>query len=400
MKLRIKATALALCAAMALTTIPYVPASATQTTLDRINQKKQEKQQTEQEKQKIQNNKDQKDNELGQLSYAQGELKNQINTLNDELAQAGAALEELESEIDAKEAEIEATLAELEEAKQTQSEHYEAMKKRVQAMYEQPAGSYFTMFVKCESIGDIINAADYIKMISDYDSRLKQEYDDSRSLVEAKEAALEAEKAELDSLKEQNLAEQQRINDVIKTTAEYVAAYGEQISGVKKELAGIENELAAKNAELAAQEADLAALQKQYEEELRMSALAASSAKRDISEVSFEEGDRYLLANLIYCEAGGESYEGQLAVGAVVINRVLSSVYPDTVSGVIYQYKQFSPVLDGHLALALASNKATESCYKAADEAMAGTTNVGGCVYFRTPREGLSGISIGGHIFY
>ena len=54
-----------------------------------------------------------------------------------------------------------------------------------------------------------------------------------------------------------------------------------------------------------------------------------------------QRGSRYLLANLIYCEAGGESYSGQVAVGSVVINRVLSSVYPDTVTGVIYQSGQF-----------------------------------------------------------
>ena len=89
-----------------------------------------------------------------------------------------------------------------------------------------------------------------------------------------------------------------------------------------------------------------------------------------------------------------------LAVGAVVINRVLSSVYPDTVTGVIYQRSQFSPVASGRLALALAEGRATQACYDAADEAMSGVSNVGDCVYFRTPIEGLSGISIGGHIFY
>ena len=115
---------------------------------------------------------------------------------------------------------------------------------------------------------------------------------------------------------------------------------------------------------------------------------------------AFEEGDRKLLANIIYCEAGGEPYEGKVAVGAVVINRVLSTVYPNTVVGVIYQNKQFSPVASGRLALALANDKATESCYRAADEAMSGVTNVGQCVYFRTPIPGLEGIRIGGHIFY
>ena len=151
---------------------------------------------------------------------------------------------------------------------------------------------------------------------------------------------------------------------------------------------------------LSAQEQDIAALQKQYEEELALSRLAAQSAWRDISEVTFAEGDRYLLANLIYCEAGAEPYAGKVAVGAVVINRILSSRYPDTMVGVIYQNKQFSPVGNGRLAYALANNKATASCYQAADEAMSGITNVGHCLYFRTPIEGLTGLSIGGHIFY
>ena len=128
--------------------------------------------------------------------------------------------------------------------------------------------------------------------------------------------------------------------------------------------------------------------------------LAANGEWRDISEITWAEGDRYLLANLIYCEAGGEPYEGQLAVGAVVVNRMLHSKFPDTLVGVIYQKRQFAPVASGRLELALAVNKATVSCYQAADEAMAGKTNVGTCLFFRTPIPGLTGIQIGGHIFY
>lgn len=82
------------------------------------------------------------------------------------------------------------------------------------------------------------------------------------------------------------------------------------------------------------------------------------------------------------------------------MNRVMSSVFPDTVVGVIYQNKQFSPVASGRLALALAEDRATPACYKAADEAMKGATTVGDCLFFRTPIEGLTGIQIGGHIFY
>lgn len=131
-----------------------------------------------------------------------------------------------------------------------------------------------------------------------------------------------------------------------------------------------------------------------------MSAAAAKATWRDISEVTFADGDKKLLANIIYCEAGAEPYAGKLAVGAVVINRVLSSKYPDTVVGVIYQKSQFSPVASGRYELALAVDKANADCYKAAEEAMSGVTNVGSCLYFRTPIDGLTGIAIGGHIFY
>lgn len=179
----------------------------------------------------------------------------------------------------------------------------------------------------------------------------------------------------------------------MRKTSQNVASYTDQIADAEETIDALESMINE-------QEQDIAALQKQYEEELAKSRLAAQSSWRDISEVTFEEGDRMLLANLIYCEAGGEPYSGQVAVGAVVINRVLSSRYPNTIVGVIYQNKQFSPVNDGHLALALANDRATASCYQAADEAMRGVTNVGQCVYFRTPIPGINGIRIGGHVFY
>ena len=184
-----------------------------------------------------------------------------------------------------------------------------------------------------------------------------------------------------------------RFSSLISQTQGSISAYSDQIASAEAQVEALE-------AQMAAQDENIAALQKQLEEEIRKSRLAAQSSWRDISEVSFTEDDRYLLANLIYCEAGGEPYEGQVAVGAVVINRVLSSVFPNTLSGVIYQSGQFEPVSTGRLALALAENRATASCYRAADEAMSGVTNVGTCVFFRTPIPGLEGINIGGHVFY
>ena len=125
----------------------------------------------------------------------------------------------------------------------------------------------------------------------------------------------------------------------------------------------------------------------------------SQSAMRDLSDVEISAGDLDLMAAIIECEAGGESYTGKVAVGSVVMNRVKSSVFPNTVAGVIYQNKQFSPVGSGRFSVVLARG-ANASCYEAAQEAMAGAAPVGGCVFFRTPIPGLTGIQIGGHIFY
>ncbi|MBO5341593.1 MAG: cell wall hydrolase [Lachnospiraceae bacterium] len=369
-------------------------------TLNQLQEAQQQMQQMEQEKEQVDQERQELEGELGGLNQQHGSLKAELDSLNTELAEAAEHLAELETQIADKEDEITKTRKELEEAKATEEAQYEAMQYRMQASYESPDTDYLEMLLSARSISELLNMADYISMLADYDNRLLVEYQEAKDAVAAKEVVLETELAELEVLKQANLDEQARINDLIKTTSAYVQKYAQQISTAEAELAEIEAEIARKEAEIAAQEADIQALQKKYQEELLMSQLANSSSKRDISQVTFEEGDRYLLANLIYCEAGGEPYEGQVAVGAVVINRVLSSVYPNTVSGVIYQRSQFSPVASGRLALALSQNKATASCYQAADEAMAGVTNVGGCVYFRTPIPGLTGIQIGGHIFY
>lgn len=396
-KKRIVAYILAVC--MITIGIPQMNVYAT-TTLEQLQQAEQEMNQMQQEKEEIDNEREELEGELGGLNQQHGSLKAELNALNEELTEATEHLAELEAQIADKEAEIEQAKLELEEAKQTEADQYEAMQNRMQASYESPDSDYLEMLLSARSISELLNYADYISMLADYDNRLLLKYQEIKEEVAAKEVALEEELAELEVLKQANLDEQERINALIQTTAAYVQQYAAQISTAQAELAEIEAEIERKEAEIAAQQADIEALKKQYQEELLMSQLANSSAKRDISQVVFEEGDRYLLANLIYCEAGGEPYEGQVAVGAVVINRVLSSVFPNTVSGVIYQRRQFSPVASGRLALALAQNKATPSCYQAADAAMAGTTNVGGCVYFRTPIPGLTGIQIGGHIFY
>ena len=335
---------------------------------------------------------DTKDN-IDSLSNTKGTLEGQLHQLNVELATVSDNLAELEDAIEKKEEEIEQTTADLEEALRIEEAQYQAMKLRIRFMYEKQEFTYTDMLFNSKSFSEFLNKNNYIEKLSEYDRRQLDRFKEIRKNVEDTKAKLEGEKAELDAYHAEVAEQQAMVTGYVNATSSEIGRYSKEI----KNFEAVADAYAAKAAE---EEENIAALKKQLAEEIAMSKLAAQSKWRDISEVSFEDGDRMLLANLIYCEAGNQPYEGQLAVGAVVINRVLSSVYPDTVVGVIYQYKQFSPVGDGHLALALAEDRATSACYKAADEAMSGQTNVGNCVYFRTPIEGLSGIQIGAHIFY
>lgn len=372
--------------AAALVTGLSFSAYATSSTQEQIKKAEEERNQT-------QNQLNATNKNISGLESELGTLQGQLNNLNNQLTAVSDRLAELEQNIDDKEQEIVETQAALEEARANADNQYEAMKSRIQYSYERNDYALLEGMLGAGSISEMLNYYDYVSAISAYDEQKLQDFRDIRDQIDREEQKLQKEREELAGYKVEVEAEQAKVSGYISTTSGNIAESAGQLSNAQAEAEAYE-------ARLKAQDADIAALKKKLAEEMAMSRLSAQSAKRDISEVSFAESDRYLLANLIYCEAGGEPYAGQLAVGAVVINRVLSSVYPDTVTGVIYQRKQFSPVASGRLAIALNENKATARCYQAADEAMSGVTNVGDCVYFRTPIEGLTGISIGGHIFY
>lgn len=380
-----RALLILLAAVMVTVAQPNIPVRA-ETTLEKLQKAKEEKEKTEATKGNTEKQKE-------SLQITQNSLLGKLGALNDDLEVVSNNLADLERQIDVKEQEIAQTQEALAEAIATEENQYESMKQRIRFMYERGNQTYLDMLLSATGFGDLLNKGEYIEEITRYDREMLIQFQETRAYVEEVEAQLNVELEDLNTLKTEAEAEQEKVSQLVKQTANSVASYGNQIEDAEATIDALDNMLSE-------QEEDIAALQKQYEEELALSRLAAQSAWRDISEVTFAEGDRYLLANLIYCEAGGEPYVGQVAVGSVVINRMLSSRYPDTMVGVIYQNKQFSPVGNGRLALALANNKATASCYKAADEAMKGMTNVGHCLYFRTPIPGLTGTQIGGHIFY
>lgn len=132
------------------------------------------------------------------------------------------------------------------------------------------------------------------------------------------------------------------------------------------------------------------------------SSMLSGSNSQTSSVNGYSSSDVKLLARLIYAEARGESYTGQVAVGAVVLNRVKSSSFPNTISGVIYQPYAFTCVNDGQINLSPNS-----TALKAAKDAMNGWDPSYGCLYYYNPKIATSSwiftrptvVTIGNHVF-
>ena len=204
-------------------------------------------------------------------------------------------------------------------------------------------------------------------------------------------AALQAEASE---------AVQNEIEEV-QTAEEAARLEAEAQAKAAEEAARLEAEAQAKAAEKAARLAAEAQAKAAAEEAARIAAEAqqAALAAQAAQTAAISAEELKLLANIIYCEAGSESYVGKVAVGNVIMNRVKSASQPNTITEVVYAKGQFSPVRNGSLQRALSSDKADAACYQAAIEALAGAQPVGGKLFFRR-NNGRSGQVIGHHVFY
>ena len=136
--------------------------------------------------------------------------------------------------------------------------------------------------------------------------------------------------------------------------------------------------------------------------EKTLAALGINSSQNSNSTSSSNSSNVDLLSRLVYAEARGEPYKGQVAVAAVVLNRVASSSFPNTISGVIYQSGAFDVVADGQINLS-----ADATAKKAAQDALNGWDPTSGCIYYFNPKTATSSwiwsrpqvLTIGNHIF-
>lgn len=324
---------------------------------------------------------------IDEIQQQQDDLENSLDDYNDDLSSVSAEVVSIEQQIADKQDEIETTQTDLAAAQEQADDQYEAMKVRIRYIYENGNSSYLEMLLESESFSDFLNRTEYIVNIQNYDRNMLESYQELCTEISDKQTTLQADLDELETLQAQSRSKQSQLSAMILDT--------------QSDLSDSQTELDAQIAKAEEYEAQIEAA-KLAEQEAIAAENAANAANNTPIENTYTEtaGDLELMAAIIYCEAGGESYEGQLAVGSVVMNRVNSGSFPNSISEVIYQSGQFSPVASGKFALVLSSG-IYSSCTAAAQEVLNGNITVN-FLYFHSAAGWDSdfGTYIGNQVFY
>lgn len=330
------------------------------------------------------------------LTQNAGQLETELEGLNGQARQLAIELNNTLSEIEETTAQLAKAKEALAEAKGEEQLQYESMKQRVKYMYENnPAGLLEVLF-SARSMAEFLNRMTFMTAISEYDANALEELVKTRETIAEEEAELTNRQNQLLELQEQLKEKESMLYGQISMASDKLQSYQQRIADARARAeaakeAEVKPQIPKKEPEPADEPETPGTSQEQG------STPAPGSSQEPI--VNTSVNDVELLAALIECEAGSSDYEGMLAVGAVVVNRMKSSYYPDTLRGVVYQSGQFPPATNGLVDRVLRRG-IKNSCKQAAEDALAGKNNVGDCLSFRASSSGHAGTIIGSNVFF
>lgn len=388
---------------------------------------------TEKEKKDLEDELDKQEEEKKDLENDKASAEEKLKNLKAQYQSIASDLEALNQKMTEKEEEIEAKTKELEEAVAAQEKQYENMKIRIQYMYENQEVSLLELLLKDFSIVEILNRVDNAVRIQEYDRNQLEEYTKTSETIAQQKEELEAAKQELESLIAETQEQQKKVSALQKQTSSSIKDYLNQIAAAEDEIGDTEAALEAKSKALKELEAkakaeEAAERRRQAEEAAKklQEAIANGTIKPEDSgivygDLNLSQTELDMLTAMIYCEARGESYEGQLAVGYVIMNRVRSNKFPNSLEAVLRQTNQFEPAGSGRFDIVLTAywgnipgvigQAEWASCQRAALVCVNGSSNVGESLFFRThapvpqlitnlSAKGIPYWIIGNHVFY
>lgn len=241
---------------------------------------------------------------IDELNSKKGQSEEYLSELNQQLDDLQNRLQELQDQYDAKQNELVQIQADLEDAKAKEEEQYEAMKLRIQYMYENSSGNgYMTMLFSSKSISELISRAEYIQKISDFDRDLMQEYEDTVDQVKEKETQVQEEQAAIVELQQQSSDQQEAIQELYAAAYQELRNYSAELDDAKSSASALVDEINSKADAIndlirQAKEEEIAA-QKKAEEE----AAAAAAAQQAAAEAEAEAAEEAEAARIAAAEA-------------------------------------------------------------------------------------------------
>lgn len=234
---------------------------ATESTQETIAQKKEEINEAKKEREKLKDGLSDIKKMVNDLEKSKSSLTEYVKELDGQLISVGEKIEQLKESITEKEKEIEETKQELEEAIKTEEEQYAAMKKRIKLMYERGDHFYVDMVLGASSFGDMLNMAENVKSISDYDRRKLEEYQLNRELIEVVKQELEEEEETLREAKALVEQEQDNLELLIDNKNKEIIAYESDIATQEQAIKEYEEYIREQDAMIASLEQALKAME-------------------------------------------------------------------------------------------------------------------------------------------
>ena len=336
-------------------------------------------------------------NKLSELENSKENLAEYVVKLNDSYTYILSVIEDLDTQISSKSEELDGIDEKISATEKQLEEQYDLMSLRIQFLYESNSTNFIESILSAANFEELINQMAYYNDIVEYDRSELEDLQASMSELNSMKDELSASLEELNSLKAEQNKQKAELEALMAEASTNISNHQAQIDEAESVAAAMVEEMEAKRnsiEELKKEE------EKRLAELARKESMAAAGETEEKVPYAQVDGDLRRLAAIIYCEARGEPYEGQVAVATVVMNRVESTRFPNTVEEVIAQPNQFTPYGMGLYAIALAKDDMQQSCIDAAREVLENGVRSGDWLFFRTINNIVQGTYIGHHVFY
>ena len=335
--------------------------------------------------------------EIENLENQSSSLESELQGINEDILALSDEISTTEMQVEMLNGEIARTSDELDEAMANEEQQYEDMKARIKYMYEHGNATLLELLFSAENMTDFLNKADFIENLSQYDRNALEELKGIHQQIEDEQKTLQTQQASLTELQDQLQSQQASLQAKADETSTNLADVQARLEQAREEEA----------ARIAA------------EEEARRKAAEEAAASVNNGSGSNSSGGGYdnsvinggginastddvtLLAAIIQCEAY-QTYDALLAVATVIMNRVESPRFPNSISGVVYASGQFEPVITGRLQSVLDSGP-TSLSIQVAQDAINGArlAAVSDCYYFLYAHtSNRDGVVIGDNVFF